>query len=302
MPEFTYDQIRDALVDEGLKVVAVPGSRQRCRCHDGSHAAGGPKVRAWAPTGDVMTHITGGDRGQRTALQYIDDIINGDPQLASKSQFVTDYDGTVYLNSVGRCNHAGDVGSKAVAASLEQRLSLEEYEGDLRGADRDGNAIWWGNEVIAASKMTVAQRESAVRVSAAIARLSGRNGRGSIGHGEASSARAYADPGINTGLFRRDVVARVNDTPTKENQMTSKQTTAATVDHVLDATKEKGKPWSLPKQTFGQRVTVGVVATYRVLVGMREIRAEQRAERKETRATLSRIEKKLDQLLPKGTK
>jgi hypothetical protein len=210
---FTYDQILRALRAEGLKVVEVPGSRGRCRCHSGPHSNGGPLVRAFAPTGDVMVHITAGGLGGRSPLQYIADIINGDPSTPFKSQFVTDPEGVVYLNGAGRANHAGTCGSRAVAASRNQQLSTEGYQGNLRGSDADGNTVWYGIENIAATSMTTAQRAASVRICAALSRLARRTGRGSIGHGEASNNRSYADPNLDMGAFRRDVIARVKAGP-----------------------------------------------------------------------------------------
>lgn len=227
---FGYDQILAALRAEGLTVIEVPGSRGRCRCHNGPHSGGGSLARPFAPSGDVMAHITAGNLGSRTPLQYIADIINGDPQTPFKSQFVTDPKGVVYLNGVGRANHAGKCGSAAISASRRQTLSLDGYVGNLRGSDADGNTFWYGIENIAAKSMTAAQRESSVRICAALSRLAGRTGRGTIGHGEASSNRSYADPNLDMGQFRRDVIARVKAGPsgntTQEDDMADDATIA----------------------------------------------------------------------------
>jgi hypothetical protein len=205
----TYTQVLTGLRAEGLEVVEVPGARGRCRCHTGPHVPRGPFVRPFDPTGDVMVHITAGGLGGRTPLQYVADIINGDPNLPNKGNLVTDPDGVVYLNGVGRANHAGGVSGRSVDLGRRQALSLDGYQ-DLRGGDVDGNAVWYGIENIAASAMTAAQRDASVRICATFARLTGRTGRGSIGHGEASERRSYADPNLDMGRFRRDVVARVD--------------------------------------------------------------------------------------------
>lgn len=209
----TYDEILRALKAEGLRVVEVSGSRGRCRCHNGPHSAGGPLVRSFAPSGDVMVHITAGGLGGRSPLRYIADIINGDAATPFKSQFVTDPEGVVYVNGVGRANHAGNVSSASISASRAQALSTQGYVGTMRGHDADGNTVWYGIENIAAQSMTAAQYDASVRICAAMARLSGRSGRGSIGHGEASDQRSYGDPNLDMGRFRRDVIARVKAGP-----------------------------------------------------------------------------------------
>lgn len=248
----TYDEILRALKAEGLRVVEVAGARDRCRCHatsrypSGKHSAGGSPVRSFAPTGDVMVHITAGALGGRTPLRYIADIINGDPATPFKSQFVTDPDGVVYVNGVGRANHAGNVSSSSISASRAQALSTQGYVGTMRGHDADGNTVWYGIENIAAQSMTTAQYDASVRICAAMARLSSRSGRGSIGHGEASDQRSYGDPNLDMGRFRRDVIARVKAGPSgaRENgflmALTDKQQKklVADVEALVDITKD----------------------------------------------------------------
>lgn len=205
----TYDQIVKALKAEGCTVVQYAGSRDRCRCHTGSHAAGGTKVRAWGPINGTMTHITAGNLGTRTVEQYIASIINGDPNTPCKAQFVVAPNGTVYVNSVGRCNHAGTIGSKSLAHAVAADFPLTGWTGAWRGHDVDGNTHFYGIENIAASSMTAAQREASVRINAAIARFYGWDGGESVGHGECSDQRGYADPNLDMGKFRADVRARV---------------------------------------------------------------------------------------------
>src|SRR5699024_7084377 len=94
---------------EGLKVKKVRGWKSRCRCHAGAHYRGGRHIRGWEPLHGTMVHITAGGLGGRSPRKYIRDIINGDPNIPNKAQFVTAPDGTVYVNSCGRANHAGRV-------------------------------------------------------------------------------------------------------------------------------------------------------------------------------------------------
>lgn len=206
----TPDQLLAALKAEGLTVVEVPGWRDRCRCHAGSHAAGGPKVRAWGEIHGTVTHITGGDLGKRTVLEYIRDIINGDRATPTKSQLVTAPNGHVYVNSAGRCNHAGKVGAQVPTHLIEADFSLtDDYDDRWRGAAVDGNTFTIGNEVITSKTMTAQQYKAAVLAAAAIARACGWTGQESVGHGEISAARFKVDPGLHMGNFRRDVMDRV---------------------------------------------------------------------------------------------
>ena len=206
----TPTQLLAALKAEGLTVREYSGWRDRCRCHAGSHERGQrPTGRGWGSVHGTVVHITAGNLGSRSVETYIRDIINGDPNVPTKSQFVVAPDGTVWLNSAGRCNHAGQIGTRARDGILAGDFSTTSSYDDRRGASVDGNSITYGIENIAASKMTDAQREASVRICAAIARAFGWDGRESIGHGEISSARGKADPNLHMGDFRRDVMARV---------------------------------------------------------------------------------------------
>lgn len=206
------DVLVDALKAEGLKVVKYTGWDRRCRCcpDTGPHRPDGPYVRGWGDVNGTVVHITAGNLGGRTVEQYIANIINGDPSTPVKSQFVTAPDGTVYVNSAGRANHAGRVGSTVQAHLRAADFSTSsDYDARFRGGTADGNAFTYGIENIAASSMTEAQRDASVRICAAIARHYGWTGQESVGHGEISSARVKADPNLDMGKFRRDVMARV---------------------------------------------------------------------------------------------
>lgn len=207
----TPSQLLAALKAEGLTVKEYAGWRDRCRCHDGSHEKGERRnSRGWGNLNGTVTHITGGALGGRSVEAYIRDIINGDPATPTKAQLVTAPDGVVWLNSAGRCNHAGKVGSKVQAHLIAADFSTtDDYDDRFRGSAVDGNSFTIGNEVITASKMTAAQYDSAVKVAAAVARLKGWTGQESVGHGEISSARYKVDPGLDMGKFRRDVMARI---------------------------------------------------------------------------------------------
>lgn len=204
----SYDQILAAFRWAGINYREYTGSRDRCRCHSGSHAAGGPLVRAWGPNVGTLVHITAGDLGSRTVEQYIRDIINGDPEVPFKAQFVVAPDGTVWINGVGRANHDGSMSNAAYAALRDGTFSLTGSQ-NLRGSDVTGNSFVYGIENINSGPPNAAQRNASVRICAAISHAQGWNGRDCAGHGEVASDRSFSDPGMDMGAFRRDVMAFV---------------------------------------------------------------------------------------------
>lgn len=219
----TPDQMLTALRAEGLTVREYTGWRGRCRCCPSNvpHKTSGPYVRGWGDVNGTVVHITAGNLGSRSVETYIRDIINGDPEVPSKSQFVIAPNGDVWLNSVGRCNHVGTVGGSVRAHLTAADFSTsDDYDSRWRGTATDGNSFTYGIENIAASKMTAAQRESSVRVCAAIARHFDWSGQESVGHGEVSGQRTKADPNLHMGQFRRDVMARVKSKPNTNQEDT----------------------------------------------------------------------------------
>lgn len=234
-PQIPPDKLLQILRAEGLTVVEYTGWRDRCRCHTGSHSsAGGTKIRPWEPIHGVTVHITAGGLGSRSVAQYIRDIINGDPAVPSKCQFVVAPDGVVWLNSAGRCNHVGTISKAARDAMIAGNFSTVASQ-NLRGAQIDGNTHTYGIENITPKSMSSAQRESSVRICAAIARHYGWSGQEAHGHGEVSSSRGFADPNLNMGQFRRDVMARVKTgntdfpTPSKETPMSDLNSILSTI-------------------------------------------------------------------------
>lgn len=200
---------------EGIVVREYTGWRDRCRCHTGSHEDGvGWAGRGWGTLNGTVTHITGGDLGGRTVPDYIRDIINGDPDVPCKAQFVIAPNGDCWLNSAGRCNHAGWVGGRVDDHMIAADFSLSDnYDDRFRGDSADGNSFTMGIEQITSSAVTSAQRATSVKINAALARKFGWTGQESVGHGEISSARSFVDPGLDMGQFRRDVMARVEAGP-----------------------------------------------------------------------------------------
>jgi hypothetical protein len=205
----TYTALYNALVAEGLTVVKVKGSRARCRCHLRSHQTEKIKIRPWGPVVGTMVHITAGNLGRRSVATYIRDIINGDRAVPTKAQLVIDPAGVVHLNSAGRCNHAGKIGRRAFNRAKDALWSTTKPYQDQRGHDVDGNTHFLGIEVIAAVSMNKAQRRSAMLACAAHARAQGWDGNEAVGHGECSDQRGKADPNLDMGAFRADVMEQV---------------------------------------------------------------------------------------------
>lgn len=239
--EPTPDQIVAAIEAAGLTCVAVGDWAGRCRCHTGRHVDGGPKVRAWTgePIG-LTVHITTSPRytGQR-AIDYAWNIlIGGNGETPGPlSQYGIDGDGRVLLIAMGRCNHVGKIGDDGVGLDAldmirDGQMSMKlAYDNRGRGADADGNTILEGVEILSPPGPSAIQRAAAVKLAAALCKLRGY-GPGSVhGHGEIASARAYSDPGMDMGAFRRDVAAAMGGlvagvttpAPTQEDTMTPEQ-------------------------------------------------------------------------------
>lgn len=207
----TPDQLLTALRAEGLTVVEYAGWRNRCRCCSGNHKPGGPFVRGWGNVYGTVTHITAGGLGGRSVETYIANIINGDKAVPCKAQFVVAPNGHVYLNSAGRCNHAGTVGGNVKAHLLAADFSTtDDFDNRFTGHAADGNSFTYGIENIAASSMSAEQYDASVKINAAIARHYGWTGQESVGHGEISDQRGKGDPNLDMGRFRRDIMARVS--------------------------------------------------------------------------------------------
>mgnify|MGYP001566429243 CR=1 FL=1 len=209
-------EIVSALRAEGLTVVVMPGYYDRCRCHNGSHARGErPSGRPFGPLLGMMQHHTAGPMvsGSR-AYAYTQNIL-----IAGNGATVGPLclggigaDGTIYLVSAGRANHAGGVSAAAKDITRREAWSLAGNH-NQRGSGTDGNTFTIGWEIMAPHAPNAVQRAVAVRATAAICRAMGWTGQGTHGHGEASDQRDYSDPGFvgrdSMGQFRRDVMTAV---------------------------------------------------------------------------------------------
>lgn len=263
----TPQKLLAVLKAEGLSVREWPGWERRCRCcpDGGPHRPVGPwdmPGRGWGDVKGQLAHITGGDLGRRTVEEYIRDIMLNDPKLPLKSQTVIDPDGVVWLLSAGRCNHAGRVGGHVREHMIVADFSLTSpYDSRFRGSDADGNGFTYGDECIAAKAMNAKQYTALCGVHAARARHFGWTGQESVGHGEVSSARVSADPNLDMGRFRRDVMARVAKSsgtiphPAPESAPTAPPTPLSGVSELTVRTinlAAKAKAWQ--RATFDTRL------------------------------------------------
>lgn len=235
--ELSYDQLVAVVRAEGVDLREVNitsggknyNSRDMCRCHSGDvnqtyHVVGGNHVRGWAPDGDMTVHITAGDLGTRTPEQYILDILLTNPNAPLAANFAVMPDGTAYILSAGRTNHDLYCSPAAKAAYDNETWSLDNYQ-DLRGTGVDPKVFTYGIENVSSTSLDTKPlaRATSVKICAAICRAYGRSGRNVAGHGECASDRSYSDPGINMGLFRRDVMAHVQNKNVQEDDVTPQE-------------------------------------------------------------------------------
>lgn len=202
---------------EGIKIVEIPGWRDRCRCHDGSHERGErPTKRPWGPVNGSMDHHTGSNTSAATDDRYAGGfLVTGSNELPGPlCHDSIGADGTLFLVASGRANHAGG-GDAAVLAAVRSEsdwLATREAKptvGNKGGVD--GNAHFYGVEVqySGAAAPNAAQIDTMIRRDAAIARFHGWSARSIIGHREWS--RDKWDPGhYDMVAHRRAVQARLN--------------------------------------------------------------------------------------------
>lgn len=221
----SYDQLVAAVRAEGVNLSEVfltsggktYNSRNMCRCHSGevhqtAHQTGGSFVRSYNPDGTVIVHITAGDLGSRTPLQYILDILLTNPNAPLAANFSV-YGKQAWILSAGRTNHDLNMSQAAFNALKGDAMSLDGYQ-DLRGSGVDPKAFTYGIENISSTSLDnhPDSYETSVRIVAGISRAYKRSGRNTAGHGEVAIDRSFADPGINMGTFRRATMARVAGT------------------------------------------------------------------------------------------
>ncbi len=210
----TPTEILAALKGAGLDIYEMPGWRDRCRCHTGSHEmAVGRRDVGWGPTRGVMWHHTAGPMlAGQAAIDYTRNIlIDGNGSTVGPLCLAgIDADGRILLVGAGRANHAGGISQAALDALRDGTLGAAGNR-NLRGSGVDGNTYTVGWEILAPGAPNAAQRAAGVKATAAILQALGLRGTAVIGHGEASDQRDWSDPGLDMGAVRRDVIAALAD-------------------------------------------------------------------------------------------
>jgi len=179
------DQFVNALREEGVRVETVRNWRTHNR---------GTRGDGWGPINGVIIHHT----VSRGTDSSVDLCYDGYAELPGPlCHGVIAKDGTVYIISVGRSNHAGGGDPNVLAAVRDERYS--DYppvtqRGNSNGVD--GNAHFYGYECInmgdGKDPWPPEQVDAIVRASAAICRAYGWTSKSVIAHREWS--RDKSDP------------------------------------------------------------------------------------------------------------
>ncbi|MEV7501742.1 peptidoglycan-binding protein [Streptomyces sp. NPDC093018] len=201
----TASALLAALRAEGVKCVEYGSWRTHNRAGHG----------AWDPINGVMIHHTvssGTDASVRLCYDGYADL------PGPLCHGVIAKDGTVYLISAGRANHAGGGDGQVLNAVISERSlpSTNAHEGSAGAVD--GNARFYGFECInlgnGADPWPDAQLDAIERVSAAICRAYGWSAESVIGHKEWSDWKS--DPrGFSMTTMRSRIVRRLATKPGK---------------------------------------------------------------------------------------
>lgn len=192
---------------------------------------------AWGGMNGFIWHHTGADVSAANAASYAastlyDGITNLPGPLC---HFGLAVDGTVYLVGWGRANHAGGGDPAVLNHVINEDYSgqLHPTKGNLDGTD--GNAHFYGMEIMysGSHKMTDAQYQTALKLSAAILDFHGWTEKSVIGHGEWSNDKW--DPGYASGKImnmvdvRADVLKTLKAGPSGTPSKPSTPSTGGTV-------------------------------------------------------------------------
>ncbi|MGW2586811.1 peptidoglycan-binding protein [Streptomyces virginiae] len=193
---FSPDRLVAILRAEGVRVVEVDDWRTHNRNHKG----------AFGPINGVMIHHTvssGTDSSVRLCYDGYDEL------PGPLCHGVIAKDGTVYLISAGRANHAGGGDGRVLSAVIaEQSLpATNKHEGSAGALD--GNAHFYGFECVnlgdGRDPWPAEQLDAIERTSAAICRAYGWSAASVIGHKEWSDWKS--DP---RGWSMDDMRARID--------------------------------------------------------------------------------------------
>lgn len=199
----------------------------------------------WGPVHGIGVHHTGsdGNTGDQNSTLW-NGLTNLPGPLCHGGIAI---DGTVHLIGWGRANHFGLGSSRTL-----QHVISEDYKGNLTpgAADTDGNSRFYGFEIhySGSHSMSDKQRQTMVRVCAAICTHHGWHAESTIGHGEWQQGKW--DPGFKPGTmmsmasFRNEVRQAIAEGPTKP------------------PTPAKPKPPAFPAYTVKKGDTLGSIAKY----------------------------------------
>jgi hypothetical protein len=148
---------------------------------------------AWGPVNGFIWHHTGSDSTDQRNLLY--NGISGLP--GPLSHFGIAQDGTVWLIGWGRANHAGLGDDDVLRAVVAENYG--KYPPVDNETNTDGNSRFYGVEIwySGSHKMTNAQYDSALKLSAAILDFHKWSEKSVIAHGEWQPGKW--DPGISSG-------------------------------------------------------------------------------------------------------
>ncbi|WP_411147036.1 N-acetylmuramoyl-L-alanine amidase [Streptomyces sp. x-80] len=174
---------------EGVATVEYKNWRSHNRNHKG----------AWGPVNGVIIHHTV-TRGTDTTLGIVYDGYSELPGPLCHAMGAKD--GTIYLISNGRANHAGKGDRGVLDAVMAEQNSPQPTSNNT-----DGNSHFYGIELEnlgdGKDPWPRAQYEAAVRWAAALCRHHGWNEKSVIGHKEWQIGKI--DPSFSMAAFRQDV-------------------------------------------------------------------------------------------------
>lgn len=200
----TADAFVNALRAEGCRVVTVGSWRTHNR---------GTRGDGWGPVNGVIMHHTV-SKGDQSSVDLCYDGYSGLPGPLCHG--VIGKDGTVYVISVGRSNHAGGGDPNVLRAVIDERYTDRPpvpQVGNTGGVD--GNARFYGFECVnlgdGKDPWPAAQVEAMVRAGAALSRAYGWTEKSVIAHREWSKDKSDpVGPGMPTmPTFRGKIKERL---------------------------------------------------------------------------------------------
>ena len=182
--------------------------RDNWRTHNrGNRGAG------WGPViNGLLVHNFASDISDASSLAYLYNGDNARGMPGPLSQFAIDDAGTVWVIGWGRANHGGSGDPGFVDALAYDRLSLTSDYRPKTAGSVDMNARTYGVEMLYGKAPTQAQRDSVVRLAAALMDAHGYAATSVGGHRESTTQRS--DPtGFQMGPLRAQVAALLKAGP-----------------------------------------------------------------------------------------